>query len=215
MFRKHEAEIGVEMVPFQMMVYVEDRDKYFPENEVPPGSRVLNLSGTQLRRRLNDGREIPAWFTLPEIARELRRTFPPRHKQGLSVFFTGLSGAGKSTIANVLLIKLLKMGGRPVTLLDGDLALLRKNTSTSELGFSKKPATSTFAALATLPSKNHEKRRYCHLRADRAVRFHAQGRAGNDRAIWRLHSGAPFHACRSLRAARPKRPLQPKPVPGF
>jgi len=122
------------MVPFQMMVYVEDRDKYFPEDEVPPSSRVLNLSGTQLRQRLNDGREIPAWFTLPEIARELRRTFPPRHKQGLTVFFTGLSGAGKSTIANVLMIKFLEMGGRPVTLLDGDL--VRKHLS-SELGFSK------------------------------------------------------------------------------
>jgi sulfate adenylyltransferase len=134
LFHKHEAEIGVEMVPFQMMVYVEDRDKYFPENEVPSGSRVLNLSGTQLRRRLNDGREIPAWFTFPEISRELRRTFAPRHKQGLTVFFTGLSGAGKSTIANVLLIKFLEMGGRPVTLLDGDL--VRKHLS-SELGFSK------------------------------------------------------------------------------
>src|SRR6184192_2206967 len=134
LFRKHEAEIGVEMVPFQMMVYVEDRDKYFPENEVPEGSRVLNLSGTQLRRRLNDGREIPTWFTFPEIARELRRTFPPRHKQGMTVFFTGLSGAGKSTIANVLMIKFLEMGGRPVTLLDGDL--VRKHLS-SELGFSK------------------------------------------------------------------------------
>src|SRR4029434_4069214 len=122
------------MVPFHMMVYVEDRDKYFPENEVPPGSRVLNLSGTQLRRRLSDGREIPTWFTFPEIARELRRTFAPRHKQGLTVFFTGLSGAGKSTIANVLLIKFLEMGGRPVTLLDGDL--VRQHLS-SELGFSK------------------------------------------------------------------------------
>ncbi|PYL46319.1 MAG: adenylyltransferase, partial [Verrucomicrobia bacterium] len=134
LFRKHQAEIGVEMVPFQMMVYVEDRDKYFPENEVPPGSRVLDLSGTQLRRRLNDGREIPSWFTFPEISRELRRTFAPRHKQGLTVFFTGLSGAGKSTIANVLMIKFLEMGGRPVTLLDGDL--VRKHLS-SELGFSK------------------------------------------------------------------------------
>src|SRR6184192_2605707 len=122
------------MVPFQMMVYVEDRDKYFPENEVPPASRVLNLSGTQLRRRLSDGREIPAWFTFPEIARDLRRTFPPRHKQGMTVFFTGLSGAGKSTIANVLMIKFLEMGGRPMTLLDGDL--VRKHLS-SELGFSK------------------------------------------------------------------------------
>ena len=134
LFRKHQAEIGVEMVPFQMMVYVEERDKYFPEDEVPKGTRVLNLSGTELRRRLNEGREIPPWFTYPEVARELRRSFPPRHKQGFTVFFSGLSGAGKSTIANVLLTKFLEMGGRPVTLLDGDL--VRKHLS-SELGFSK------------------------------------------------------------------------------
>jgi sulfate adenylyltransferase len=134
LFKKHEEAIGVEMVPFQMMVYVEDRDKYFPENEVPKETRVLNLSGTELRRRLNEGRDIPGWFTYPEVSLELRRSFPPRHKQGLTVFFSGLSGAGKSTIANVLLIKFLEMGGRPVTLLDGDL--VRKHLS-SELGFSK------------------------------------------------------------------------------
>jgi sulfate adenylyltransferase len=134
LFKKHEKAIGVEMVPFQMMVYVEDRDKYFPENEVPKETRVLNLSGTELRRRLNEGRDIPGWFTYPEVSLELRRSFPPRHKQGLTVFFSGLSGAGKSTIANVLLIKFLEMGGRPVTLLDGDL--VRKHLS-SELGFSK------------------------------------------------------------------------------
>jgi sulfate adenylyltransferase len=134
LFKKHEREIGVEMVPFQMMVYVEDRDKYFPENEVPKDTRVLNLSGTELRRRLNEGREIPPWFTYPEVSLELRRSFPPRHKQGLTVFFSGLSGAGKSTIANVLMTKFLEMGGRPVTLLDGDL--VRKHLS-SELGFSK------------------------------------------------------------------------------
>jgi sulfate adenylyltransferase len=134
LFKKHEAEIGVEIVSFHMMVYVEDRDKYFPENEVPKDTRVLNLSGTELRRRLNEGRDIPSWFTYPEVALELRRSFPPRHKQGLTVFFSGLSGAGKSTIANVLLTKFLEMGGRPVTLLDGDL--VRKHLS-SELGFSK------------------------------------------------------------------------------
>ncbi len=134
LFKKHEVAVGVEMVPFQMMVYVEDRDKYFPENEVPKETRVLNLSGTELRQRLNEGRDIPAWFTYPEVSRELRRSFPPRHKQGLTVFFSGLSGAGKSTVANVLLIKFLEMGGRPVTLLDGDL--VRKHLS-SELGFSK------------------------------------------------------------------------------
>ena len=134
LFRKHEAEIGVSMVPFNTMVYVEDEDKYFPEDEVPKGKHVLHLSGTELRQRLNEGRDIPAWFTYPEVVRELRRSFPPRHKQGLTVFFTGLSGAGKSTIASVLVTKFLEVGGRPVTLLDGDL--VRKHLS-SELGFSK------------------------------------------------------------------------------
>src|SRR5439155_15787488 len=79
-------------------------------------------------------REIPEWFTFPEVAAELRRSYPPRAHQGFTVFFTGLSGSGKSTIANALLVKLLEMGGRPVTLLDGDV--VRKHLS-SELGFSK------------------------------------------------------------------------------
>jgi len=134
LFAKYESEIGVTQVPFQMMVYLEDKDKYFPANEVAEGSRVLNLSGTELRNRLNEGREVPTWFTYPEVAAELRRSFPPRHKQGLTIFFSGLSGAGKSTIANVLMTKFLEVGGRPVTLLDGDL--VRKHLS-SELGFSK------------------------------------------------------------------------------
>jgi sulfate adenylyltransferase len=134
LFKMHEGDIGVTMIPFNMMVYLEDQDRYVPDNEVPNGSRVLNISGTELRRRLNDGGEIPSWFTYPEVVQELRRSFPPRHKQGLTIFFTGLSGSGKSTIANVLVTKFLEVGGRPVTLLDGDL--VRKHLS-SELGFSK------------------------------------------------------------------------------
>jgi len=134
LFKKHEADIGVAMVPFNMMVYLEDQDRYVPDNEVPNGSRVLNISGTELRRRLNEGRDIPGWFTYPEVVHELRRSYPPRHRQGVTIFFTGLSGSGKSTIANVLRTKFLETGGRPVTLLDGDL--VRKHLS-SELGFSK------------------------------------------------------------------------------
>ena len=133
-FKKHEADIGVTMVPFNMMVYLEDQDQYFPDDQVPKDARVLNISGTELRERLNQGREIPSWFTYPEVVQELRRSYPARHKQGLTIFFTGLSGSGKSTIANVLLTKFLETGGRPVTLLDGDL--VRKHLS-SELGFSK------------------------------------------------------------------------------
>ncbi len=134
LFREHEKEIGIEMVPFKHMVYVQEKAQYYPVNEVPEGSTVLNISGTELRRRLNEGLEIPEWFSFPEVVEELRRTRPPRHKQGFTVFFTGLSGSGKSTIANALMVKLMEMGGRPVTLLDGDV--VRKNLS-SELGFSK------------------------------------------------------------------------------
>jgi sulfate adenylyltransferase len=131
---RHEAELGVAMIPFNQMVYVEDLDSYVPEDEVPQGSRVLSISGTEQRRRLNEGRDLPEWFTPAPVAAELRRSYPPRSAQGFTVFFTGLSGSGKSTVANVLLIKLLELGGRPVTLLDGDI--VRKHLS-SELGFSK------------------------------------------------------------------------------
>ena len=134
LLREHEEELGVRMVPFRLMVYVEDKDQYLPIDEVPEGARTLSISGTELRERLADGRELPEWFTFREVADELRRTHPPRHRQGFTVFFTGLSGSGKSTIANALLVKLLEMGGRPVTLLDGDI--VRTHLS-SELGFSK------------------------------------------------------------------------------
>ena len=97
-------------------------------------SRVLSVSGSELRRRLQEGLEIPDWFSYSDVIEELRRTHPPRHKQGFTLFFTGLSGSGKSTIANAVMVKLLEMGGRKVTLLDGDI--VRKNLS-SELGFSK------------------------------------------------------------------------------
>jgi sulfate adenylyltransferase len=134
LFRRHEDELGVTMVPFRQMVYVEDLDSYVPEDEVPEGAHVRSISGTEQRRRLNEGLDLPTWFTPPAVAAELRRSYPPRSRQGFTVFFTGLSGSGKSTIANALLVKLLEIGGRPVTLLDGDL--VRKHLS-SELGFSK------------------------------------------------------------------------------
>ena len=132
--RKHQAEIGIEMLDFKQMVYVQEKAQYFPVDEVPQGSTVLDISGTELRRRLREGLEIPDWFSFPEVVKELRRTSPPRAKQGFTVFFTGLSGSGKSTIANALMVKLMEMGGRPTTLLDGDV--VRKHLS-SELGFSK------------------------------------------------------------------------------
>ncbi|MFC7703200.1 bifunctional sulfate adenylyltransferase/adenylylsulfate kinase [Plastorhodobacter daqingensis] len=134
MVRQYQDEVGIEMVDFKHMVYVEEKAQYYPVDEVPEGSTVLNISGTELRRRLREGLEIPEWFSFPEVVKELRRTSPPRAQQGFTVFFTGFSGSGKSTIANALMVKLMEMGGRPVTLLDGDV--VRKHLS-SELGFSK------------------------------------------------------------------------------
>src|SRR5262245_49813296 len=133
--RAHQEELGITMLPFEEMVYVEDRAEYMQASEVPQGARVLSISGTELRRRLREGLELPTWFSYPEVITELRGSFPPRSKQGFTIFFTGLSGSGKSTIANILLAKLLELGTRPVTLLDGDI--VRKHLS-SELGFSKK-----------------------------------------------------------------------------
>jgi sulfate adenylyltransferase len=136
LFRQHQDEMGIEMVDFKHMVYVQDRAQYEPADEIKDKDNVtiLNISGTELRRRLSEGLEIPEWFSFPAVVDELRKTRPPRAQQGFTVFFTGLSGSGKSTVANALMVKLMEMGGRPVTLLDGDI--VRKNLS-SELGFSK------------------------------------------------------------------------------
>ncbi|WP_224815769.1 bifunctional sulfate adenylyltransferase/adenylylsulfate kinase [Hasllibacter sp. MH4015] len=136
LFRDHQEEMGIEMVDFKHMVFVQERAQYEPADEIEDRDNVtiLNISGTELRRRLREGLEIPEWFSFPEVVRELRRTSPPRSQQGFTVFFTGLSGSGKSTIANAIMVKLMEQGGRPVTLLDGDI--VRKNLS-SELGFSK------------------------------------------------------------------------------
>ncbi|TPE51466.1 bifunctional sulfate adenylyltransferase/adenylylsulfate kinase [Amaricoccus solimangrovi] len=134
LFGENEAEIGVEMVDFKQMVYVQEKAQYEPRDEVEEGQTILDISGTELRRRLREGLDIPDWFSFPAVVQELRRTSPPRAEQGFTVFFTGFSGSGKSTIANALMVKLMEMGGRPVTLLDGDL--VRKHLS-SELGFSK------------------------------------------------------------------------------
>ena len=119
--REYEDEIGIKIINFENMVYVQDRAEYHPESEVSEDETVLNISGTEFRRRLYEGLPIPEWFSYPEVVKELRKSYPPRHQQGFTVFFTGLSGSGKSTIANALLHKLMEMGERPVTLLDGDI----------------------------------------------------------------------------------------------
>jgi sulfate adenylyltransferase len=134
LLQQHEEETGITMVPFREMKYVESRAQYLPVDEIGPDDQVREISGTEVRRRLTEGLDIPEWFSYPEVVKELRRTHPPKAQQGFTVFFTGLSGSGKSTLANALQVKLMEQGGRQITLLDGDI--VRKNLS-SELGFSK------------------------------------------------------------------------------
>ena len=131
---KHQDEIGIEMVPFKMMVYVENKSEYVELENVSKDDRTLNISGSDLRHRLTEGLDIPEWFSYEDVVEELRRAYPKKEKQGFTIFFTGLSGSGKSTIANGLIVKLQEHGKRRVTLLDGDI--VRTHLS-SELGFSK------------------------------------------------------------------------------
>ena len=132
--KKYKDEIGIQMVPFKFLVYLPDQDSYRPIDEVPDGVNYKTISGSELRKHLDEGTKIPEWFTYKEVAKELQRSNPPKEERGFTIFFTGLSGSGKSTLANGLMVKLLENGNRPVTLLDGDI--VRTHLS-SELGFSK------------------------------------------------------------------------------
>jgi len=127
-------EIDIKPVSVKRMVYVEDKAQYIPEDEVRPGMDVKSITPEELRRRLEFDLEIPRWFSFPEVTAELRKAYPPRHRQGFTIFLSGLSGAGKSTLAKVLQVKFMEMRDRPVTLLDGDI--VRKNLS-SELTYTK------------------------------------------------------------------------------
>jgi sulfate adenylyltransferase len=131
---RKKKELGIELVSVPERVYVPDQGAFAPADAVPKGAAAKSLSGGELAERLAWGREIPSWFSFPEVVEELHRSRPPRSRQGFTVFFTGLPSSGKSTLANVLLVKLLEIGGRPVTILDGDV--VRKHLS-SELGFSR------------------------------------------------------------------------------
>lgn len=130
----HEAELGMQLVLFEEMVYSAEADKYVQLGEVSPDETVRRLSEREFHRRLRTGRSVPGWFSFPQVIKVLQKAHPQRHRQGITIFCTGLSGAGKSTIAKILFARFQEMGGRPVTLLDGDI--VRRNLS-SELGFSK------------------------------------------------------------------------------
>ena len=131
---QYSDELGVAVVPFRMLVYLPDEERYEEISKVSKETRTASISGTQVREEyLLNGRQLPEWFTRPEVAEILAETYPPRYRQGICIWLTGLHNAGKSTTAGVL-TNLLLEHGRQVTLLDGDVV----RTHFSEgLGFSK------------------------------------------------------------------------------
>ncbi len=132
---EYKDEFQIEIIPVETMHYVPEKKKYLSLSEIEDkGMEYLEYTDVRLKEDLINNREIPDWVSFPEVVRELCKVFPPRGQQGLTLFFTGLSGAGKSTLAKIVYAKLVESGGRPVTLLDGDI--VRRNLS-SELGFSK------------------------------------------------------------------------------
>ncbi|MCK9487813.1 MAG: bifunctional sulfate adenylyltransferase/adenylylsulfate kinase [Xanthomonadales bacterium] len=130
----HAEEIGVEMVPFEAVVYAENRDAYIAASQATDADTIRDISGTELRQRLHEGADIPDWFSFPEIVSVLRERYPAGRPPGFALFFTGLSGAGKSTLAQAVISLMMERSSRPVTLLDGDE--VRKHLSKG-LGFSR------------------------------------------------------------------------------
>ncbi|KAI1525433.1 MET3 ATP sulfurylase sulfate adenylyltransferase [Pyrenophora tritici-repentis] len=147
---EYRGELGIEVVPFLQMTYLPDSDEYKPKNEVEQGIKTLDISGTELRKRLRTGQEIPEWFSYPEVVRVLRESHPPRNQQGFTVFLTGYQNSGKDSIARALNVTLNQQGGRSVSLLLGDT--IRSELS-SELGFSRSDRDKNIARIAFVASE--------------------------------------------------------------
>ncbi len=130
----YQSELAIQMIPMEEMVYVAERSEYVPVGEVAPNETVQRISGTELRRRFAEDLPIPDWFSFPEVVQELRRAFPPKHRQGLTILLTGLPSAGKTTLAHALHWRFMEIGTRRVSVLDGDPM---RQIFSSELGFSK------------------------------------------------------------------------------
>ena len=193
---KFTEEIGVRPVPFSEVVYMPDEDRYEEKARIPAGKRTVSLSGTQIREDyLMRGRRLPAWFSRPEIAEILAQCHPPRHRQGFCLWFTGLSGAGKSTTAEVLIVKLLEHG-RQVTALDGDV--VRTHLSKG-LGFSRKDRDMNIRRIGFVASEivRHGGGVICATVSPyRATRNECRAMIGHDRFI-EIFVNTPLEVCES------------------
>jgi len=150
LLEQYQDELGIQIVPFPAMVYAANLDAYLPSTEVTFEDTVRDISGTELRKHLHEGSEIPAWFSFPDVVKILRERHPVREPGGFALFFTGLSGSGKSTIAQALIAQLLEQGSRPVTVLDGDE--VRKHLSRG-LGFSREDRAANVTRIGYVASE--------------------------------------------------------------
>jgi sulfate adenylyltransferase len=191
---QHQQELGVTMVPFHELVYLPEEDRYEEVARITPGTPTASISGTQVREEfLNRGRQLPEWFTRRETAEILAETFPPRHRQGVCVWFTGLSGAGKSTTAEVLTTLLLERG-RQVTVLDGDV--VRTHLSKG-LGFSREDRDTNIRRIGFVASEivRHGGVAMCAaISPYRATRNEVRQMVGNDRFI-EVFVDTPLEVC--------------------
>jgi sulfate adenylyltransferase len=191
---RHEGEIGVKMVPFKELVYLPSEDRYEESDRVPAGTQVASISGTQVRNDyLGNGKKLPDWFTRPEIAAILAELSPPVHQSGVCLWFTGLSGAGKSTIADILAVLLMERG-RQVTVLDGDV--VRTHLSKG-LGFSKEDRDTNIRRIGFVASEivRHHGIVICAAVSPyRATRNECRSAIGEDRFI-EIFVDTPLEIC--------------------
>ncbi|KAI9163501.1 Sulfate adenylyltransferase [Paramyrothecium foliicola] len=148
--QQYQEELGIKMVEFQEMIYIPDRDEYMPANEIPEGTRTLNISGTELRNRLKSGKEIPEWFSYPEVVKVLREQNPLPREKGFTIFMTGYQNSGKDQIARALQATLNQSGGRPVSMLVGETV---RHELSSELGFSRRDRDLNISRIAFVASE--------------------------------------------------------------
>ncbi len=191
---QYSAELGVAMVPFHELVYLPEENRYEQVSNITPETEIASISGTQVRENyLNKGRLLPAWFTRPEVAEILAETYPPRHRQGVCIWLTGLSGAGKSTTADVLTMLLLEHG-RQVTVLDGDV--VRTHLSKG-LGFNKEDRDINIRRIGYVAAEivRHGGIAMCAAVSPyRATRNDVRGMVGTDRYI-EVFVDTPLEVC--------------------